>query len=302
LAALVLFFSVTAGGAIARAGGEEAAPAAQRDIKVTRTVVRAPDGLDIVCESRGAGDTALVFLHGWCGDRLWWKHQADAFAKDYRVVTVDQAGHGESGKGRKEWTIDAFAADAQAVVKHLGLKRVILVGHSMGGPVALAAAKRMPGTVVAVVGVDTLHNADFRLPEEEVKARLEFFENDFKGAMRFALGGMLPEDVDPDLKEWLAGRAEKQDPKVAIGIVHQLALLDLRPLLKDAGVPVRCINAAPKAAQFAAPTDADANRKYADFQVVIMEKVGHFPMLERPEEFNAKLRDVLKEFEPRRRG
>ena len=47
-----------------------------------------------------------------------------------------------------------------------GFKHVILVGHSMGGPVALLAAKRVPGTVIAVIGVDTLQNAEFKLPEE----------------------------------------------------------------------------------------------------------------------------------------
>src|SRR5207237_10621616 len=144
-------------------------------------------------------DTSLVFLHGWCGDREYWKHQADAFAGDYRVVTLDQAGHGESGKDRKVWSAGGLAGDVEAVVKALGLKRVILVGHSMGGPVALLAAKRMPGTVVAVIGVDTLQNAEFKMPEEMTKKFLAAFEADFKGTMRAGLGGLLHEKTDPDL-------------------------------------------------------------------------------------------------------
>jgi len=86
------------------------------------------------------------------------------FAADYKVVTLDQAGHGESGKDRKAWTVESLAGDVESVVKDLGLKRVILVGHSMGGPVALLAAKRMPGTVVAVIGIDTLQDAEFKQP------------------------------------------------------------------------------------------------------------------------------------------
>src|SRR5712691_7055702 len=76
-----------------------------RDSKPTSATARAGDGLSIVYEVRGKGDTALVFLHGWCGDRVWWKHQVDAFAGDYRVVALDQAGHGESGKDRKNWSL-----------------------------------------------------------------------------------------------------------------------------------------------------------------------------------------------------
>src|SRR5947209_20436011 len=66
----------------------------EADAKPVKKTIRADDGVSLVCEFRGRGDTALVFLHGWCGDRAYWKNQAEAFANDYRVVTLDQAGHG----------------------------------------------------------------------------------------------------------------------------------------------------------------------------------------------------------------
>ncbi len=273
--------------------------AGQEDVKPKKATVRAGDGLSLVYEARGKGDTALIFLHGWCGDRTWWKHQVDAFAGDYRVVAIDQAGHGESGKDRKTWSAAGLAADVETIVKELGLKRVILVGHSMGGPVSLAAAKRMPGTVVAVIGADTLHNVEYQWPEEQSKKFFEAFEADFKGTMRMALKGMLPEKADPELLKAITTAVESQDPKMAVGLMHDLARLDVKALLKDAKVPVRCINAAP-GYQFAIPTAADVNQKYADFKAVIMEGVGHFPMLERPTEFNEKLREVLKEFAPKK--
>src|SRR4051794_17516577 len=71
-----------------------------------RKTIRAADGLPLVCDVRGKGDTALIFLHGWCGDREYWKNQVDEFARDYRVITLDQAGHGESGKDRCSWSVD----------------------------------------------------------------------------------------------------------------------------------------------------------------------------------------------------
>jgi pimeloyl-ACP methyl ester carboxylesterase len=263
--------------------------------KPVKRTVRAADGLNLVCEVRGHGDTALVFLHGWCGDREYWKHQADAFAADYRVVTLDQAGHGESGKDRKVWSVSGLAGDVEAVVKALGLKRVILVGHSMGGPVALLAAKRMPGTVVAVIGVDTLQNAEFQMPEDVRKNFMEAFEKDFKGTMQAGLNGMLPEKTDAGLKNWLVTRAAAQDPTMALGLMRDLSGLDTKKLLKEAKVPVRCINSA-GGYQFFTPTAVAINKKYADYNAVTIESVGHFPMLEKPAEFNGKLRDVLKEF------
>src|SRR5262245_55107990 len=169
---------------------------ADADVEPEKKTIRADDGLSIVCDVRGKGDTALVFLHGWCGERDHWKHQVDVFAPDYRIVAVDQAGHGESGKDRKNWTTESLAGDVESIAKALGLKRLILIGHSMGGPVSLLAAKRMPGTVVAVIGVDTLQNAEFKFPEEVAKKFMEGFESDFKGTMRAGLNGMLHEKTD----------------------------------------------------------------------------------------------------------
>lgn len=262
-----------------------------RPVKKT---IRAEDGLAIVCEVRGKGDTALVFLHGWCGDRAYWKHQVDAFASDYRVVTLDQAGHGESGKDRKVWRVSSLAGDVAAVVKELGLKRVIVIGHSMGGPVGLLAAKRLPGAVVAVVGVDTLHNVEFKMPADVSKKFTDAFEKDFKGTMRAGLAGLLHDNTDADLKQWLTTRAEAQDRTMAVGLMRDMSALDQKALLKDVQVPVRCINSAGPF-KFFTPTAVPTNKKYADFDAVTMEGVGHYPMLEKPAEFNAKLRNVLKE-------
>jgi pimeloyl-ACP methyl ester carboxylesterase len=284
-----LFFFIACFSPIGVAGGGEGGG----DAKAVRKIVRAPDGLKIVCEVRGKGDTALVFLHGWCGDRGYWKHQVDAFAPDYRIVALDQAGHGESGKDRKVWSVSSLADDVEAVVKDLGLTRVILVGHSMGGPVALLAAKRMPGTVVAVVGVDTLQNAEFKMPEESAKGFLKAFETDFKGTMRGGLSGLLNEKADPELKQWLVTRAEAQDQKMALGLMREMTALDTKALLKDVKVPIRCINSGGGYAFFA-PTAVAVNKKYADYDAVLIENVGHYPMLEKPAEFNAKLREVLK--------
>ncbi len=249
---------------------------------------------------RGKGETALILLHGWGGDREYWKNQVAAFAGDYRIVALDQAGHGESRTGRKESTVNALAADVEVVVKDLGLKRVILVGHSMGGPVALAAAKRLPGTVVAVIGVDTLHDAEAKFPPELAQTLLVGIEKDFKGTIQAGLfAAMLPEKADPELASWVAKKAEGQEPKMAVALMRDIFVLDTAKLLREAKVPVRCINSGGGYAVFK-PTAVDVNKKYADFAAVYIDAVGHYPMLEKPDEFNRALRDALKEFATKR--
>ena len=274
-----------------------AASGGEGDAKPARKIVRAEDGVNIFSEIRGKGDTTLIFLHGWCGDHEYWKHQADVFAANYRLIALDQAGHGESGKNRETWTVSGLAKDVESIVKTLDLKRVILVGHAMGGPVALIAAKRMPGKVIGVIGVDTLQNAEVKMPEEVTKKFLADFATDFKGTMRSGFDLMLTERTDAELKNWLLTRAEAQNQKMALALMRDLFELDVKALLKEARVPVRCINSAGGYQLFRA-TDIEINKKYADYDAVTIENVGHYPMLEKPAEFNEKLRNVLKEFRP----
>ena len=259
-----------------------------------RKTVNTRDGLTLVCEVAGRGETSLIFLHGWCGDREYWKRQVDEFTLEYQVVTFDQAGHGESGKDRKEWRAASLAVDVESVVNALDLKRVILVGHSMGGSVGLAAAKLMPGRVVAVVGVVTLQNAEFKFPEETIQKLLTSLDADFQTNVRGMFAQLLPEHADPDLIKWLGAKAAAQDPKMAVALMRDLVQLDTKTLLREAKVPVRCINSA-GGYQFYTPTSIETNRKYADYRAVFIENVGHYPMLEKPTEFNRQLRTVLKD-------
>ena len=161
------------------------------DDKPVKKTFRADDGLEIVGEVRGQGDTAFVFLHGWCGDREYWKHQVEVFAADYRIVALDQAGHGESGKGRKAWTTDSLAGDVEAVVRGLCLKRVILVGHSMGGSVRAPRRQADAGHGRRRDRCRYPADAEFKLPEEVRNSILTDVENDFKGTVSETIAGLL---------------------------------------------------------------------------------------------------------------
>jgi hypothetical protein len=106
---------------------------------------------------------------------------------------------------------------------------------------------------------------------------------------------LLHDKTDADVKKWLIARAEAQDPKMAVALMRDLSNQDTKTLLKEAKVPVRCINSS-GGFKFFTATDVGVNKKYADYDAVFIEEVGHYPMLEKPREFNQKLRDVLKEF------
>src|SRR6267143_2759428 len=108
-------------------------PQAPVEPRVMDGSVPSADRVPIHYHAEGSGSPALIFVHGWSCDGRYWSEQVRAFSPRHRVVIIDLAGHGESGKGRREWTIPAFARDVQSVIESLGLERVVLVGHSMSG-------------------------------------------------------------------------------------------------------------------------------------------------------------------------
>jgi pimeloyl-ACP methyl ester carboxylesterase len=248
--------------------------------------VAARDGVRIVYDVRGSGDTTLLFVHCWSCDRSFWKNQVDVFADRYQVVTLDLGGHGESGKNRKSWTVLGLAGDVQAVADELKLKRIILVGHSMGGPVVLEAARLLHGRVIGVVAVDTLHNAEQQITPQMLQPIADKLEADFAGTMGGVMGSMFAKDSDPAVREWVEKKAKAADPAVAVALMRDFANIDLKKLFVSAGVPIRGINAKPPGAP---PTNFEGNRKYADYDAVVMDNVGHFIQLERPKEFNEHL-------------
>lgn len=118
-------------------------------------IVTSADGVHIEYHLYGKAETALVLVHGWSADSSYWQKQIAPLKAKYTVVTLDLAGHGASAKNRTAWTMESYGEDVASVVRQIPNARVILVGHSMGGPVVLEAAPRIGDRVIGIVGVDT---------------------------------------------------------------------------------------------------------------------------------------------------
>jgi pimeloyl-ACP methyl ester carboxylesterase len=263
---------------------EPAAPPTE----VNAGVVSATDGVPIVYDARGAGETALVFVHCWSCDREFWREQFDVFAESYRVVRMDLPGHGESGAKRDSWSIAGLAEDVRMVVDELGLERVILVGHSMGGPISLLAAPLLGERVVGIACVDTLHDVAMKWDKEMAAPVIAAYERDFEGTNAQFIPMMFPEGADPGLVEWVTTRANSTNRTAASALMADFPNLDQAAFMQAARVPIRCVNAAPFG-QLIPATAIEANREFGDFDATLVENVGHYLLLERPDEFNEKL-------------
>jgi pimeloyl-ACP methyl ester carboxylesterase len=150
----------------------------------------------------------------------------------------------------------------------------------------------MPGRVEGVICVDALHNADVEFPRETGDQMMAAFHADFGGMMAQMVSAMFPPGADTALIRWVTDKGRAADTAAVLSIIADYPSFDQQTAMPAAGAPIRCINAAPSTPMSMA-TDVAANRKYADFDAVLMDGVGHYLHLERPAEFNALLRQTL---------
>jgi pimeloyl-ACP methyl ester carboxylesterase len=256
----------------------------------TTATIGSADGVPIAYTSTGTGTPAIVLIHGGFADQSFWKEQIEPLSERFQVVTLDLAGHGASGERHREWTMDMYGEDIRSVVRALDLESVVLVGNSLGGPVALAAAKKLPAIVRGIIAVDTFQDVQTEWKEEARQAYIQALESDFPATCEAMVKQLLLEGTDPDLYAWVEDRMCGFDPEVAPRVAEGLLDYDLAAEFAEAEVPIRAILGQ------TIPLNLEGNRELRpDFDAIVMEGCGHYPMLERPEEFNQHLVAYIEE-------
>lgn len=114
------------------------------------------DGVTLAYEEQGSGDPPMLLVHGILCDRRYLAPQFAHFAGRHRTVAVDLRGHGESDPPRQDYTIEGFAADLAWMCGRLDLQRPVVVGHSLGGIIALGLAAGYPDLVGGIVALDSV--------------------------------------------------------------------------------------------------------------------------------------------------
>jgi pimeloyl-ACP methyl ester carboxylesterase len=247
------------------------------------------DGVPIRFQVNGAGEPTLVLVHGWALDRRLWDGQVPRLSAQHRVVTLDLAGHGESGRERVQWTMAAFGHDVEAVVEAVGAREVVLVGHSMGGPVVLEAARRMPERVKGIVLIDTLLDVEQRTPPDQVEAIARQLEADYKTTVtQMSMEYLFAPATPAAVRERVLAHATALPPDISIALLRQSWTYDPLPALREIAASIRGVSAD----KF--PTNLEANRRHMPgYEATILTGTGHYPMLEDPARFDPALDAAL---------
>lgn len=261
-------------------GPSAAATGAATDAPLATT---SPDGVRIVYHVYGHGDPAVVLIHGWACDSSYWRAQLAALASKYTAVTLDLAGHGASGRNRTDWSMANYGRDVAAVVQQLPNRRIVLVGHAMGGPVALEAAPLIGARLIGVIGVDTFTSLGMAPPPRPaLEKELAPFRADFVGYMHQFVPRLFAKSADPAFVRRVADDMSREPPQIAIASLVGLNTIDFDTLLPQIHVPVIAIDSD------VGPTanEARIRRIYPEFRAITLKDGGHFLMLEDPQRFN----------------
>ncbi|HJS22369.1 MAG TPA: alpha/beta hydrolase [Steroidobacteraceae bacterium] len=294
IGALLILLTAILSGACSRdkdkeTAAEQVTAAVQDGVPLS---VSSEDGVPIRYRVYGTGEPALILIHCWACDSSYWDQQLDALKARYTLVTLDLAGHGESGTTRGDWSIAAFGADVAAVASRILNDQIVLVGHSMGGPVALEAARRLSGRVIGIIGVDTFTNIGLQpLSPRELELRLEPYRSDFAATTRANVTQrFFKPNSDPNLVRRIADDMASEPPVIGVGAMIGMNNMNYAAALGDINVPIIAINSD------RLPTDVDRIRLHAPtFSVKLMPGTGHFLMIEEAPRFNALLDQTVQE-------
>ncbi len=244
---------------------------------------------------QGKGDTTLLFLHGWCIDGTYWKNQVDYFSKNCNVYAIDLPGFGKSKAERTNWTIEEYANDVTAFIDTMNLKNVVIIGHSMAGEIMLQTALSNNSKIVGIVGVDNFKFIDVSFTPEQMKQMTDFFpmlQNDFKNSAPVYADMMLfHPTTSKEVKDRVKTDFANCDSVIGYGTFMnqmQYAYTDAQRL-EQLNYKLYLINSD------GFPTNEIGlnNHCKSSFQVETISATGHYPMIEKPTEFNLILEKVL---------
>jgi len=254
-------------------------------------------GIRIAYDDDGGGSLPVVLLHGFPFNRSMWREQSAALAGDYRVITPDLRGHGETTVTDEPATMEEMADDLASLLDELNINRAIVGGLSMGGYVTLAFCRKYPERVSGVVLADTRATPD---NEEGRRTREETARRALAEGMGPIADAMTPKLLAPAtlerrpetvarVREMILGT----EPRGAAAALRGMALRrDQTDLLPRLQVPALVIVGGEDS--LTPPSDAEAmHGLMTDSRLVTLEGAGHASNLERADEFGRALREFL---------
>lgn len=246
------------------------------------------DGFGLYYERAGAGEPELLFVPGWCCDHTAFQPQFDHFARTHTVTAIDLRGVGQSDCPDDGYSVPELADDVAAFCDVVGIEKPVVVGHSLGGMIAVDLGARYPSLPSALVLVDPG-------PIDPLPETVEFFRG-FAGQLERPEGEEVRRAYvhdmgarDDELARWIVEHMCAVRQPVAAAVIRGVSEWNGRDLLPRCTVPVLLLRAEIR-------EDSDVVRLQGikpDLEVGITFGAGHFHQLEVPGQVNAMIERFL---------
>jgi 3-oxoadipate enol-lactonase len=254
------------------------------------------NGINIAFSDEGQGQP-IVFLHAFPLNRSMWDPQVEGLKSQFRIITIDLRGHGESEAPMWRYSLGQFAEDIKGLLEHLGISKAAFVGLSMGGYILFTLYRKYPSLFNALVLADTRATAD--TPEAKA-TRFSMAQIAYKRGSSTIAELMLPKllgstslDHRQDLVEQLRHMITANEIS---GIVGDLMAMEERPdstlLLRDLKIPTLVIVGEEDVAS--PPEEVQGMAEHIPgAKFTIIPEAGHVSNLDQPKLFNQSIREFL---------
>jgi sigma-B regulation protein RsbQ len=249
----------------------------------------------------GHGTTPMLFAHGFGCDQNMWHLVTPSFESDYKIVTFDYVGHGQSDFSAYDraryGSLEGYADDILEICDELDLRDLVFVGHSVSAAVGIIAAIRQPRRFKSLILVGPspcyVNDGDYvgGFTRASIDELLDFLDSNHLG-WSSAMAPVIMGNADrPELGAQLANSFCRTDPEVAKQFAKVTFLSDIRHDLPNLDVPSLIIQCSD---DIIAPTCVGQymHRQLAKSHLTILDANGHCPHLSTP----AATVDAMKSF------
>lgn len=270
------------------------------------------DSLEIAYIEIGTGEQTLVFLHGLASYLPAWQYNLDSLSTKYRCIAIDLPGYGKSSKGKFSYTMSFFAHTLEETMKALSIEKASIVGHSMGGQIAMTFALKYPEMVeklilVAPAGFETFKPEHAQLlenfttpeqikntPDQKIRTNLEVNFSKMPESAEFMITDRIKMKTATDFNGFSHAVSKSVKGMLSEPVFEQLDQLKAPTLIiygeDDKLIPNKFFNAQLTTQQ----VGELGKEKISNAQLKMIQGAGHMVQFEKPQEVNQYIFEFMK--------